>query len=606
MKKLFSEFPDITTEEWKEKIRADLKDRDAIQRLTQMSEEGIEVKPFYRKEDVEPMAYLQQVKNLKKSGDASNDWSICQDIFTGKDLDITRQHINEAVKGGAEAIRLHFPFNANDSIQSLNTLLGDLSFSDTQILLQGNMRADAIYQLLTELASKKGGSRSDLRGCLGADPIGFMVNTGFPLASMDNLAQLVKEASQQSPTLRVINICGASIQNAGSTLVEELAFSLAIASDYLSALASKGLDPRMVQDALQLNMAVGPDFFMEIAKLRAARILWGSLASAYGVDPSRATVTIHSTSSSWNMTLYDPHVNMLRGTTEAIASILGGTDLLSVLPFDYRYGESSSFSDRIARNVQLILQEEAYLNRVADPASGSYFIENLTNSICDKSWELFREVETMGGFRKAFEVGWIQERVNRSKRKKLEKFSTGEGILVGTNAFPDFNEVLLKQALAQDNHSGQQTSFEPLLPFQPSGPFEKVRMATRNSKKNPSVFLFKYGPPAMAQARASFSGNFFACAGYNILDPSHITSIKEGINMAKETKAEIVVLCSTDDLYEELAAEVCHNADDRSLVVIAGYPAQKMEKLKALGIEHFIHRKSNLLEKLEEFNSILL
>jgi methylmalonyl-CoA mutase len=606
MKKLFSEFPEITTEAWEEKIRTDLRDMDAIQHLTRMSEEGIEIKPFYRKQDTENLAYLEKIKDLKKGGESPNQWTICQDILPGRDLELTRQRIKAAVNGGAEAIRLELPSSIKVDSSTLNALIGDLSLDETEILFQGNMRADSIFQLFTNKADSEGNGFGHLRGCLGADPIGLMVTTGFPVASMENLKLLVNESAHRFPGLRVINVSGSSFQNAGSSLVEELAFSLAIGSDYLSMLTDKGLNPQQVQDALQLNLSVGPDFIMEIAKLRAARILWASLATTYGVDPTRATVKIHTTSSTWNLTLYDPYVNMLRGTTEAVASILGGTDLMSVLPFDYPYGDSSSFSERIARNVQLILREESYLDRVADPASGSYFIETMTDAICDRSWSLFKEVEALGGFQQAFNKGWIQEKVNRSRKKKLETFSSGKNSLVGTNAFPDFNEVLLKQIKRSKEETEDSSSFQPLLPFRPSAPFEKVRLAVEEHPTQPEVFLLKYGPPAVIQARASFSGNFFACAGYAILDPLPFTSIKEGVNAAKKAKSELVVLCSSDELYEDLAAEVCRDLKDISLVVIAGYPTRSLEKLKKVGIKHFIHRNSNLLEKLEEFNSILL
>jgi methylmalonyl-CoA mutase len=606
MEKLFSDFPGITTAEWEEKIRADLKDHDAIQSLTRKIEEGIEIKPFYRSEDTEGLGYLDNIKGLRKKGETPNGWTVCQDFSAGHHTDTVRQNIIDALKRGAEAIRLQLPASPGEDISSLKSLLKDIPLNNTSLLFQGNMRADAIYQLLTELAGKQGIPLSELRGCLGADPIGFMVSSGIPIASLENMPKLVEETARLSRGMRVINICGAAIQNAGSTLVEELAFALAMASDYLHNLTSKGLDPQLVQNTMQMNLSTGPDFFLEIAKLRAARILWNSLATAYGADPSDATVIIHSTTSMWNLTLYDPYVNMLRGTTEAVAAILGGADLVTVLPFDFRFGESSSFADRIARNVQLILREEAYLDRVADPASGSYYIEKLTDSFCEKSWELFQEIEAMGGFQKAFELGWIQEKVNGSKRKKLENYTSGKNKLIGTNAFPDFNEVIFKQVGQEETEADYQTSLKPLSPFNPSKPFEKIRLATENSKKHPSVFLFKYGPPAMAQARAQFSANFFACAGYRIIDPAPVSSIKEGINSAIKTKAEVIVLCSSDDLYESLAIEVYREMKDHSLVVVAGHPVKSVEKLSSAGIEHFIHIKVNLLEKLQEFNSILL
>jgi methylmalonyl-CoA mutase len=420
------------------------------------------------------------------------------------------------------------------------------------------------------------------------------------------LNRLVSGVAGIYPRLRVIDVNGAAIQNAGSTLVEELAFTLAMASEYMAELTARGIDPHHIQDAMQLSLSSGPNFFMEIAKLRAARVLWSSIAVAYGADPFNAVITIHSTSSSWNLTLYDPYMNLLRGTSGAISAILGGADYLTVLPYDYPSGISSSFSDRIARNVQIIMREESYLDRVSDPASGSYYIENLTDSIGEKAWKLFREVESMGGFRKAFESGWIQQQVHQSRQRKLERYSSGEFKLVGTNSYPNFNEAIEEYFIKSEKEAEQDSQVQPLVPFRPSSMFEKVRYATESSRKRPKVFLLKYGNSSRSAARANFSGNFFACAGYEILERPQFNSIEDGVNVARYAKAEVVVFCSSDDEYEMIAPEVCSELKDLSLLVVAGFPANSMEKLKEAGISHFIHQKCNLLETLEEFNSILL
>jgi methylmalonyl-CoA mutase len=605
MKKLFSEFPDITTEAWEDKIRADLRDSEALKKLIWQSEEGIPIKPFYRGDDLGASDYLQRIQELRKSGTTPNSWTICQDVFPGKDRGSMHSRIKEALKGGADAIRLHYSGAADPDISELKTLIREIPLKDTELLFQGTMRADSIYQILTEKAAEVSIPASELHGCLGADPIGYMVTSGIPIASLENLARLVDETTRKSPSVRVIDINGASIQNAGGNLVQELAFTLAMGSDYLAFMTGKGMDPSQIENSIQLSFAVGPSIFMEIAKLRAARILWSALAGAYGMDP-KTGVVIHSTSSTWNLTLYDPYVNMLRGTTEAIAAILGGADKLTVLPFDFAYGASSSFSDRIARNMQIIMREEAYLDRVADPASGSYYIEILTDAICDKAWSLFQEVETMGGFRKAFETGWIQEQVSTSKRKKLEKYSSGKDKLIGSNAFPDFNEAILEQVTSQMEEPSHESALLPLIPFRPSAHFEKVRLATEQSSVRPKVLLFKYGAPAWAQARATFSGNFFGCAGYEILDYPPFNSIKDGINLAHNVKPEVIVLCSSDNEYLSFAGRVFQECHGESLIVIAGSPSENMEEMKSSGIEHFIHQKSNILEKLEAFNSILL
>jgi methylmalonyl-CoA mutase len=605
MKRLFSEFPDITTEAWEDKIRADLKDSEAFKKLIRQNEEGIHIKPFYRSDDLVAIDYLQRIRELRKAGTTPNSWTICQDVFPGQDRGTMHLRIKEALKGGADAIRLQYSGEADPDSSELKTLIREIPLKETELLFQGTMRADSIYQILTEQAADESVPASDLHGCLGADPIGYMVTSGIPIASLENLGRLVDETTRKSPGVRAIDINGASIQNAGGNLVQELAFSLAMGSDYLAFLTGKGMNSSQIENSLQLSFAVGPSIFMEIAKLRAARILWSAVAGAYGMDP-KTGVTIHSTSTTWNLTIYDPYVNMLRGTTEAVAAILGGTDLLTVLPFDFTYGGSSVFSDRISRNVQIIMREEAYLDRVADPASGSYYIESLTDAICEKAWNLFREVEAMGGFRKAFETGWIQEQVLASKRKKLEKYSSGKGKLIGSNAFPDFNETILDQISPPREEPSYESALLPLVQFRPSAHFEKVRLATERSSVRPKVFLFKHGAPAWAQARATFSGNFFGCAGYEILDYPPFNSIKDGIKVAHNIKPEVIVLCSSDNEYLSFTGKVFQECHEESLIVIAGSPSASMEELKSIGIEHFIHQKSNMLEKLEAFNSILL
>jgi len=312
---------------------------------------------------------------------------------------------------------------------------------------------------------------------------------------------------------------------------------------------------------------------------------------------------------------------MVRGTTEAMSSVLGGADMVSVLPYDYSYGRSTVFSDRIARNVQLILREETYLDRVTDPASGSYYIENLTDSVGEKSWELFREVELKGGFRKAFISGFIQDKIVASRRRKIERLASGETRILGTNAFPDFNEMILEKlkesgSVEQDGMespgtetgSGKTagTQFQSLKPLRVSSIFEEVRIETEKSSLRPRVLLCKFGNQAWSTARASFSGNFFACAGYEILDHPAFSTLEACKRAAIENKADIVVLCSSDNEYSEIAPDIIQALKELSIVVVAGYPASSINALRLAGVDHFIHVKSNLLETLKEFNKTLL
>jgi methylmalonyl-CoA mutase len=608
-KKLFTEFPEISTSMWEEKIRSDLKGDDYDKKLIWNSDEGISIKPFYRQEDIEALDYIEVIRNLKNQSDAPNGWLICQQLTPGKKLQKTNKRIKAALKGGAQAIRIQLGDARFSEVPVLEELFEGISLRETELHFGGCPRADALYSSLCSMASHKGSEISELRGCLGADPLGKMAETGIPIASFENLGKLVKKVKASSPEMKVIEVHGSLIQNASSNLVEELAFSMAMASEYMAVLTDQGIDPLTAQDALLLYLGSGPNYFMEIAKLRAARILWVKIAEAYGVETSMARIRIHSVSSQWNMTLYDPHVNMLRGTTEAMSSILGGADLVNVLPYDYPNGKGSAFSDRIARNVQIILREEAYFNQVADPASGSYYIESLTDSLAGKAWGLFCEVESMGGFRKAFATGWIQDKVEASRKKKTDRASSGRGRILGTNAYPNFHELNLHQLItspkiAEMDISG--STFRPLQAFRLSWPFEKLRFETEGSERRPRVLLFKYGNPVWMTARATFAGNFFACAGYEIVDRTPFNSVKEGIAYATSRHFDIVVLCSADHVYCGTAPAVQQALSGKSIVVIAGYPADNIDDLRKAGLEHFIHRESNVLQTLSSFNKMLL
>lgn len=605
---MFSEFPEITTSLWQNKILSDLNGAD-YQKLVWNSDEGIPVKPFYRQEDLVSLDYLEGIGALRNPSDAPNGWLICQQISAGKKIRKANERIKAALKGGVHAIRIQLGEARLPDAAMLEELLDGISLRDTEWHFGGCLAADAIYNSLCEVASKKGTELSELKGCLGADPLGKMAETGIPIASFENLGGLVKKVSETSPGMQVAEVHGSLIQNASTNLVEELAFSLAMASEYMAILTGNEIPPLSAQEAMLMYLGSGPNYFMEIAKLRAARILWAKIAEAYGVEPSRARIRIHSVSSQWNMTLYDPHVNMLRGTTEAMSSILGGADLVNVLPYDYPNGKGSKFSDRIARNVQIILREEAYFGQVADPSSGSYYIESLTDSLAEKAWDLFCEVESRGGFIKAFAEGWIQDKAEASRKKKTERASSGKGRILGTNAYPNFHELNLHQLITvprRERTEPADTALRPLQTFRLSYPFEQLRLDTERSAERPRVLLLKYGNPVWMTARATFAGNFFACAGYEIVDHSPFDSIEEGIEFASSDDFDIVVLCSSNEVYRETAPAAQKALSGLALVVIAGNPADSIHELQAAGIEHFIHRDSNVLQTLTRFNEILL
>ncbi|MEZ5073162.1 MAG: methylmalonyl-CoA mutase family protein [Bacteroidales bacterium] len=618
MQKLFNEFPPVGTDAWEEKILADLKGADYRKKLIRTTDEGIDIRPYYRAGDLENLEYLDQVAHLRLPGEAPNAWTVCQDIFPCDSTEAYREKIGQALRGGAGALRIHLDSVGDLSPAFLDGILREVVPGETDLHFSGVQNPEVLYDSLADLWMKKGATPDVLKGSLGVDPLGAMTRLGTGPDGLKNLAGLVQKVSATSPYLRTLVVHGPLIQNAGGTLVEELAYAMAMISDYLNLLNEQGFDPRTMCCYLQLNLAAGPDYFLEIAKIRAARVLWQKVSGAYGCTEGRR-IHIHATTAEWNLSLYDPHVNMLRATSESMSAILGGADTLSVLPFDLPYGKSTEFSERIARNLQIILREEAYFDRVADPARGAYFIESLTDELASKAWDLFRETETSGGYQACFERGTVQKRVEESRQKKVERFASGKDRLLGTNAFPNFQETILgkleDQQKAPDNapfgspgdRSGETgASFAPLPQFRITGEFEALRLETERSGNRPKVWLFKYGNPAWVTARAGFAGNFFACAGYEILDAAPPATLEAGIEAARKSKAEVVVLCSADETYADMGPAVRNALEKNVLVVVAGYPEDALETLRKAGIEDFIHVRSRLWDTLKNFNRRLL
>ncbi|MGW8315318.1 MAG: methylmalonyl-CoA mutase family protein [Bacteroidales bacterium] len=604
--RLFSEFPGISKDAWIEQIRSDLKDPGAMERLIWRSEEGLILDPFYRSEDMESLELSENLWSRRKPATSPNGWINCQTIIPGKDPAMAGEQIMEALRGGAQAIRVRFTGSEGYGLKQLKVMLDHIPLAETEIFFHGGMRIDALYDDLCEVAREHSVQSGHLKGGLGADPLGFMMRTGYPVASMENLGNLTQKVNAQSPFLKVMEVNGGLFQNAGSTLVQELSFTLAMASEYMAMLSGRGLDPATIQESLRLNLTSGPGFYMEIAKFRAARFLWSQLAEGYGIEPSAAKISLHATTASWNQTAYDSYVNMLRGTSQAMSAVIGGADYLTVLPFDDFTGRSNPFSRRIARNVSIIIREEAYLDKVADPASGSYYLENLTHQLGEQAWDLFRQVEARGGFRHAFDKGWIQQQVSESGIRKQQKFNNGKAKLIGTNAYPDPNELLRTSSMETHIPHAEDASLDALTSFRASAPLEEIRMKVENMDHRPRVFLLKYGNPNWAISRAAFAATFFASGGYELLQQSELGSIKDGAEEALHAKAEVVVFCSSDEEYADISSEIAALLGQQSLLIVAGDPQPLRTYLEDAGIHQYIHRHSPLMETLQVINSIVL
>lgn len=319
-------------------------------------------------------------------------------------------------------------------------------------------------------------------------------------------------------------------------------------SEYMNTLIQLGFSADEAASKIKFTLSVGANYFMEIAKFRAARLLWATITDSYGVkNDENKKILVHAVTSQWNQTVYDSYVNMLRATTEAMSASLAGVDSLEVLPFDYQYREPSEFSNRIARNLQIILKEESHFDKIADPAAGSYYIENLTDSIAEQSWKLFRSVEERGGYTEAFKTGYIQSEIKATSAKRDLNIATRREIFVGTNQYPNFTERADKDIThdvvtrGANKSVSQNPIAEPLEKYRGAQAFEALRFATETSGKTPKAFMLTFGNLAFCRARAQFSSNFFAVAGFEVVDNTRFASVEEGVKAAVDANADIVV-----------------------------------------------------------------
>lgn len=609
--KLFAEFSPVTTAEWEAKIVADLKGADYQKKLIWNSDEGIAVKPYYRSEDTEGLP-LEDLHHLFRSLKGNSwDWMIREDIHE-QTLSQANTLAKLAIAKGAAGIGLNAMKVSTH--KDLQQLLTGIDLTKTRINFIGSRSFPLTCELLNYEVMNQNLDPKLVRGSLNFDALSYaLIHGAFYTSFASNMEEaeyLVETAEKHLPGVRVITVNGQNFGNAGATTVQELAFTMAAANEYLYQLTSKELSIDVVAKHMMLSFSVGSNYFFEIAKLRAARLLWAQIIERYNpMHPESKNAFIHSVTSSWNKSLYDPYVNMLRTTTESMSAAIGGTDSLTVLPFNASYAQEDDFSSRIARNQQLILKEESYLHKVVDPSAGSYYIEHLTASIAEEAWKLFKLVEEKGGMVACIQEGFIQDEVAKSHQRRVGDLAQRKSVMIGTNQYPNLLEQMIDHVGGTLNNepTGEQ-SFKKLTFFRVAEDLERIRLRTeqyvKSGHKQPEVFLLTIGNLAMRKARATFAANFFGCAGFKVTDNAGFTSIEEGIQGAVQSKAEVVVLCSSDDEYVTLVPEFCAQmkANFPSCKrVLAGFPKELVDGFKADGIQEFIHVRSNLVETLAKF-----
>ena len=619
--KLFSDFPPISTDEWMAKITADLKGADFEKKLVWKTNEGFKVNPFYRSENIEGMQIADSlpgefpyVRGTKKD----NDWYTRQDICVNDFKAANAKALDVLNKG---ITSLGFNIDGDDvNAENIKTLLKDICPEAVELNFSTcHRKALDLVKILVEYYKEAG---VDVKQCFGSvnyDAFKPLLKKGRDAEGWIEKAAEIVKASASLPRFRVLGVNAYAINDGGAYIYQELGYALANGNQLLSALVEAGLDAALVAKKIKFNFGIGGNYFMEVAKFRAARWLWAEIVDAYNPKcnhecPNKSAegncrcaskIYSHAQTSTFNKTVYDAHVNLLRTQTEAMSATIAGVNSLTVRPFDETYKSSDDFSERIARNQQLLLKEECHFDKISDPSSGSYYIENLTKSIAEQAWKLFLETDEKG-FYEALKAGAVQTAVKESANARFKGLATRREILLGTNQYPNFtekadNKIVEKEACGCG--CGKDAPYMPLPTDRLATAFEELRLATEKHGA-PTVFMLTIGNLGMRLARAQFSSNFFACAGYKVIDNLGFESIEAGVKAAREKKADIIVLCSSDDEYTTLAPEAHKLIAGKEHFVVAGAPAC-MDELKAQGIEHFINVKSNVLETLRVFNAKL-
>ena len=608
--KLLTEFQAPTTQEWLDKIQVDLKGADFEKRLVWRTNEGFTVQPFYRREDVlklkTPEALPGEFPFVRGNKKDNNIWYIRQDIVAD-DAKAANAKAKDVLNKGIDSLGFRIPGDKVNA-EFVETLLDGICCDIVEVNFNTCKRHTLeLAQLLVAYFEKKGYDREKVVGSVDFDPMEKMVMKGKDVTPILATAPQLIETLKDYPNFRCITVNSEALNNAGAYIVQELGYALAWGNEYLQQLVDAGVDVDLAAKKIKFNMGVSENYFMELAKFRAARMLWAQIVKQYEPKCDCACqMIVNATTSYYNQTLFDSYVNLLRSQTEAMSAALGGVHSMVVVPFDATYEVPTDFSERIARNQQLLLKEECHFGQIVDPGAGSYYIEYLTDSLAVEAWKIFLKVEDEGGFLAAVKAGSIQDDINATNAKRHGDAAKRKEFLLGTNQFPNFTEVSEgKKPLTCACGCGQAeaTEFKAINSTRLAADFEDLRIHTEGAK-TPTAFMLTIGNLAMRQARAQFSCNFLACAGYKVIDNLGFKTVEEGVDAALKAGADIVVLCSSDDEYAEYAVPAFKYLDNRAMFVVAGAPAC-MDDLKAAGIENFIHVKCNVLETLKEYNQKL-
>ncbi len=673
--RLLGEFDSPSYEDWKAAAEALLKGAPFEKKLFTRTVEGITLRPIYTRESVEGLPHLASLPGApgsprggRAAGYLDGAWDSLQEITVGRPSDYNRQ-LREGLSAGQTGVLLSTdgatavlrdPDEAREGevgacglslprLDDWKKCLDGVFAEAVSIHVRPGCAMVPLAAFLAGWSAEAEADPSRIRGALHSDPIGHWMTCGSLPASypamMDQLRLSWDILSGALPRFGLVSCSGMPFHAAGGSAVDELALVLAESVEYLRQLGERGVEPAHAAPRMMFQFSLGSNFFMELAKIRAARIAWSRVQEAFGLAEPSPLRGVGRTGL-FNKTVFDPYVNMLRTTTEAFCGVLGGLEAITVGTFDECVRESDAFSRRIARNTHTILAEECELARVVDPAGGSWYLESLTDEVLRAAWSRFQEIEAVGGIAGAFRSGKVAEICGASRGEHEKRLNGRRFSLIGTNVYanpteepmdprlPNYSEIRRNQAaanqdrgegfsLAQDDPVGlveaarmgasvgefrrallpEEGSFEetPALPHHRlADDYEKLRRAAFayevETGAMPRLFLVNLGPLRKHKLRADFTRGFFGPGGFDVVYPDGFDDPAAAADAFARSGASVAVVCGTDEQYGELFpsfARALKNKSPDCTVVLAGNPGENADAFKEAGMDDFIWIKSD-------------
>ncbi|HYA80307.1 MAG TPA: methylmalonyl-CoA mutase family protein [Methylocystis sp.] len=606
---LAADFPQATQEQWRKSVDRALKGG-AFEKLVAKTYEGAEIAPLY------PRAAAPGERALRRK---PGRWSILARVDLA-DPEAANAQALEELNGGADGLQLVFRGSqgaygtalAGDDEATLAQVLANVRLEyGVPLALEASPAAPNAAESLLRFIDKIHVEPSITRASFGFDPLGAQLRHGFALSSWSEGAKLFAREAKRVANLGfdygVAAVDARAVHAAGGTNAQQLGYALACGLAYLRALSEGGVDLDKARGLLLFRLAVDADEFAETAKLRALRRLWALVEESCGLKPQPAL--IHAETAWRMMTKNDPWTNLLRTTIATFAAAVGGADALAVIPFTQPLGVPDAFARRLARDTQLVLEDESHLHVVDDPAAGAGGFEALTDDLCARAWAEFQAIEAEGGLAKALEAGRFQAQVASLAGERAKNVARAKDKITGANEFPDIGEAALS-VLAPFVEVGRLEApagalrTAALEPLRLAEPFEALREAAAahyaKTGVKPRVFLANLGPVAAFTARSNFAKNFFEAGGVEAVSGPETEDLLSIVKAYRESGAKLACLCSSDRIYCDAAAAVAlalHGTG--ATLYLAGRPGELEEELRKAGVTRFIFAGCDMLGSLQ-------